>query len=198
MRAGAIRFEDFGEGGGGRPSTRAREIEAAVARARGEAQAAGYAEGYAAATAAAEAADRAAVIDLRESVQDLELSQQAARAEAIANLRPVIEALARVAAPQAAAAGFDAMLAEAVAARLAGAAAPHLVVRAAPERVEGLTLRLGEAVAVHPDPSLEGARARLEWEGGGAECDVEGCLAAARAAIGEFFGEAGEGMRDVG
>jgi len=197
MRAGAIRFEDFGEGGG-RPSTRAREIEAAVARARGEAQAAGYAEGYAAATAAAEAADRAAVIDLRESVQDLELSQQAARAEAIANLRPVIEALARVAAPQAAAAGFDAMLAEAVAARLAGAAAPRLTVRAAPERVEGLTLRLGDAVEVRPDPALEGARARLEWAGGGAECDVEGCLAAARAAIETFFGEAEEEMRDVG
>ncbi len=193
-----MKFEDFGEGANPRLSTRAREIDAAVALARGEAHATGYAEGYAAATAAAEAEDRAAVIDLRESVQDLELSQQAARAEAIAGLRPVIEALARVAAPQAAEAGFDAMLAEAVAARLAGASGQKLLVRAAPERVEGLALRLGEAVEVRPDPSLEGARARLEWTGGGLDCDVEGCLATARAAIETFFGEAEEGMRDVG
>lgn len=198
MSAGVLRLEDFGEPKGRRAAEKAREMEAAVARARGEAHAAGYAEGFAAAMAAAEAEDRAAVIDLRESVQDLELGQQAARAEAIATLRPVVEALARVAAPEAAARGFDAAVADAVERRLAGAAGLRLTVRAAPERVEGLALRLGDRVEVRPDPALAGARARLEWDGGGAECDVEGCLAAARRAIETFFAEAEEGTRDVG
>ncbi len=196
MRAAVLRLEDFG---GGAPSRADREAqEQAAARARGEGHAAGYAEGYAAAMAAGEAEDRAAVVALREAVQDLELTQAAARADALARLRPVIEALARVAAPEAAARGFAGTLAEAVERRLAGDGAPRLAARVAPERVEGVALRLGDRVEVRPDPALTGAQARLEWTGGGAEIDVDGCLAAAREAVAIFFDEAEREARHVG
>jgi flagellar biosynthesis/type III secretory pathway protein FliH len=190
-----LRLEDFGAGGG---PVRSREQAKAVELARAEAHAEGFAEGFAQAMDTAEAEDRAAVSHLRESIQDMELSVAAARVEAIAALRPVIEALARIAAPRAAALGFDAALADAVEAQLRAAPGRRLEVVASPDRIDGLRARFGDKLKVRADPAMTGAVARLEWQDGGAMFDVEGCLEAARSAIGEFFGEAEERTSDVG
>lgn len=193
-RARVLRLEDFGQPGG-RPTPEQSE---AMLQACAEAEAKGFAEGFAQAMETAEAEDRAAVQQLREAMQDVELSQAAARGEAIARLRPLIEALARVAAPQAAAAGFDLALADAVEAQLKAAPAQRLTARTAPARAEGLRLRFGDRVSVVADPDLSGAQALLEWDGGGAELDVDGCLAAACAAIARFFGETSGEISNVG
>jgi flagellar biosynthesis/type III secretory pathway protein FliH len=198
MKAAALTLEDFGAGA---PAARgrSREAEAAALAAAAEARAEGYAEGFAEALSGAEAEDRAAVAQLRESLQDMELTLSAARAEAVAQMRGVVEALAAIAAPQAAAAGFAAELAEAVAQRLAAAPQEPLTVRAAEARVAGLRARFGDRVAVEADPAMVGAQARLDWPGGGARYDVEACLDAARAAIARFFGDQdGKERQDVG
>lgn len=184
-----IRLEDFGAAA---EKPRSRDIAEELKQVRDEAHALGFAEGFAQATETAEAEDQAAVTNLRESIQDLELSHAAARAEALAALRPLIEALARVAAPRAAAAGFDAALADAVEAQLKAAPDHKLLVRAAPDRVEGLKARFGDRVRIAPDPDMVGAVARIEWAGGGAAYDVEACLEAARSMIAQFFGKTGE------
>lgn len=194
----ALTLEDFGSGFVS-SAPRNREVEAAVIAARAEARAEGYAEGFAEALSGAEADDRAAVTQLRECVQDMELTLAAARADAIAQMRGVVAALAALVAPQAAAAGFAEELAAAVAARLEAAPQEPLTVRAAPERVPGLVARFGDRVQVEADPLMIGAQARLRWPGGGADYDVEACLGVARAAIARFFGEPEQGeTADVG
>jgi flagellar biosynthesis/type III secretory pathway protein FliH len=191
-----LRLEDFGSGAG---PARSRAQSEALEQARAEAHAQGFAEGFAQAMETAEAEDQAAVVHLREAMQDIELALAAARAEAIVALRPVIAALAHAAAPRAAAAGFDAALIEAVEAQLKAAPGRKLTIVCAPERVAGMKARFGDRTKVVPDPAMTGAVARLEWPDGGAMFDVEACLAAAQETIGRFFGEA-EDMRtsDVG
>lgn len=183
-------LENFGDPGRSRESDAERATRAAVAAARGEGHAAGYAEGFAAALAQVDAEDRAVVAAMRETIRDLELAQSGARVEAIAALRPVVEALVRVAAPAAADAGLAASVAGAVLARLDRGRGERLIVRAAPERVEALAERLGPGgPPVEPDPALGSTEVRLEWEGGGAVFDAEAALAAAREAIDAFFND---------
>lgn len=186
-----LKLEDFGDD---HP-----EVDPALlAEARAEAHAEGFAEGVADAMSRAEAEDRAAVARILESIADLDLERAAAQAEAIAAMRPVIEALARLAAPRAAALGFDDALAEAVETRLAAAESDRVRLRCAPARVDGLAKRLGPQVEIVADPDMSGAQARLEWSGGGAAFDADGCLKAAMAVIDRFFGEAEEeGGTDV-
>ncbi len=184
MRA-ALRLEDFAAADRGQDPVR----EAAIARARSEARAEGYAAGLAAGLAQGDGEERAAIAALVESAQDLQLSSLAARAEGAAMLRPLVEALARVAAPYAAAKAFPAVLAEAVAARTAAAPDARIVAYAPPALTASIAERFGDGVEVREDPALTGAQARLEWIDGGAELDVEGCLTAARDAVDRFFGE---------
>jgi flagellar biosynthesis/type III secretory pathway protein FliH len=194
MTTRALRLEDFG--GSIQPAHR-REVAEAVAIAAEKARAEGYADGFLDATETAEAEDRAAVAQLREAMLDMELSMTAARADAIAALRPVVAALAHVVAPVAAAAAFETALAEAVESRLRAAVDRKLRILASPERVEGLRVRFGDAVEVVAEPAMTGATARIEWSGGGAAFDVEGCLTAARSMVERFFGETGDRSDDV-
>ena len=190
MKAYLRGLENFGDPSRGRESDAERATKAAIASARGEGHAAGYAEGFAAALAQAENEDRAAIGALREAIRDLELVQTGARAETVAGLRPVLEAVMRLAAPAAAEAGLAASVAAAVTARLDRGRGERLVVRAAPDRVEMLRDRLGPGgPTVEADPALGAAAVRLDWDGGGAVFDVQAALAAAREAIDAFFGE---------
>jgi hypothetical protein len=101
----------------------------------------------------------------------------------------VAAALARAVAPRAAAAGLGDALADAVERRLAASMRGGLTIRAPQAHVAALTERFGDLVAVRADPALDGARARLDWDGGGADYDAEGCAAAAVAAVERFFAE---------
>ncbi len=193
-----LRLEEFGDSVGHRPVRVARDNAEALARARGEGHASGYSEGYAAGVATVEAEEAAAISALREDMHDLALRQESSRAEAISSLQPVIEAIVRAAAPIAAKHGLAASVAEAVEARLASAPQERLVVRVAPDRVAAMAGKLGDNVDVKADPAIDGARARLEWGGGGGAFDAEGCVNAALDAIGRFFGEAEEDLRNVG
>lgn len=181
------RLEDFGDAARGRLSDAERAQQAAVATARGEGHAAGYAEGFAAALAKADNEDRAVLGALSEAMRDLELERTALRAELVAGLRPVVEALARAVVPVAAEAGFAAELADAVASGLAQRAAEALEVRVAPERVAALAERLGPGLAVLPDPALSSLAARIGWAGGGACFDADAATDAALAAVTRFF-----------
>ncbi|WP_333833199.1 hypothetical protein [Rubrimonas sp.] len=198
MKPLRLRLENFGSDPAGADSDSRRELDEAVARARGEGHASGYAEGFAAADATAEAENRRAVIALVESLRDLDLDWRAARAEAIAALGPVLAAVAGAVAPEAARRGLAEALERAVAERLASAPQARLVARCAPEHFDGLALRLGDQVELRADPALSGAQARLDWDGGGAAYDAEACARAALRAIDEFFAEAEEEMRHVG
>jgi flagellar biosynthesis/type III secretory pathway protein FliH len=190
MRPLVRALENFGDPGRHRESDADRALKAAVAAARGEGHAAGYADGFAAALAQCETEDRAILSAVREAVRDLELRQTGARVEAIAALRPVVEALARIAAPAAAAAGLADSVTEAVAARLDRGRRERLVVHVAPERVAMLRDHLDDAsLTVAPDPALGRVAARLEWEGGGALFDPQACLDAALEAIDAHFTE---------
>jgi flagellar biosynthesis/type III secretory pathway protein FliH len=190
MRPLVRALENFGDPGRHRESDADRALKAAVAAARGEGHAAGYADGFAAALAQCETEDRAILAVVREAVRDLELRQTGARAEAVAALRPVVEALVRIAAPAAAAAGFADNVADAVAARLDRGRGERLVVHVAPERVAMLREHLGDAsLTVAAEPSLGPVSARLEWEGGGALFDPQACLDAALEAVDAQFNE---------
>lgn len=186
------RLEDFGDAARGRLSDAERAQQAAVATARGEGHAAGYAEGFAAALEQADNEDRAVLGALREAVRDLELERAALRAELVAGLRPVVEALARAVLPVAAELGLAAELAEAVAAGLGQQSATALQVHVAPVRVAALADRLGPGLAVLPDPALSPLAARIGWAGGGACFDADAATAAALAAVERFF----EGVAD--
>ncbi|MFN3613624.1 MAG: hypothetical protein ACK4WC_03585 [Rubrimonas sp.] len=185
-----LKLEDFGD-------DEPKIDPALLAAARAEGHAEGYAQGIAEALERAEAEDRAAVAQILERIADLDLGRAAAQAEAVMAMRPVIEALARLAVPRAAALGFDEALADAVQTRLAAAESDRVRLRCAPARVEGLAARLGPQVEIVADPDMSGAQARLEWTGGGAAFDADGCLQAAMAVIDRFFGEAEEGGTDV-
>ncbi len=198
MKPFTLKLENFGSEPDGADSDAQRALAEAVAKARGEAHAEGFAEGFAQAEQQAEAEDRRAVIALRESVRDLEFGQQAAREEAVASLGPVIDALTRAVAPELAARGLGEAIGAAVEARLAASPRTALVARCAPERAEGLALRLDDAVEIRADPALSGAKVRLEWSGGGADYDADACARAAIEAVAAFFGEAEERLEDVG
>ncbi|TVQ55104.1 MAG: hypothetical protein EA355_10620 [Rhodobacteraceae bacterium] len=199
----SLSLEDFGDPARGRPSQVERAHAAEIARVRGEAQAAGYAEGFAAALAEAETEERAAIADLRERLADAAIGLADARAAAVAALGPVLAAIIRVAAPQAAAAGLADAVVSAVSERLSATPAGPLVVRAAPAHADTLEAALaaaglGAAAAVRPDPTLDGARACVDWAGGGAVCDPEACLAAALDTIARHFAPPEERTRDAG
>lgn len=192
-------LEDFDAPLSGR---RPRDGDAAeaVAQARGEGHAAGYAEGFAAAAAQAETEDRAALLSLRESLQDLELTATGARAQAADSVGPVLLAALRAAAPAAASAGFAEAVLEAVRARLAAQPEARLIARCAPERLEGLAGRLGDLVELRPDPELIGARVEVGWSEGGFSLDPQGCAEAACEAVARHFAppiDEGE-LSDVG
>lgn len=203
MKPVALSLEDFGDPTRRRPSEIERAHAAELARVRGEAHAAGYAAGFAEALAQAETEDRAAVADLLERIGDLELGAADARRTALDALAPVLAAIARVAAPRAAAAGLADEIVAAVGERLAAAPDARLAVRAPEARFDALRAALGDAAQVRADPALEGARAELDWTGGGAVFDADAALAAALDAIERHFApaEAGgveERMRDAG
>lgn len=180
------RLENFGDPAAGRESEAERRLKAAVAAARGEGHAAGYAEGFAAALAQIDAEERGIIRDLVEAIHDLELRQSAARMDAIAALRPVIEDIARIAAPQMAARGLADEIADAVAVQLDRGRGEILTINAAPARVESLRDRLGHGLRVEADPTLGPLAVRLEWAGGGAVFDAEGALKAALGVIETF------------
>ena len=182
-------LEDFGEGARRRESDAERAQKAAVAAARGEGHAAGYAEGFAAALAQADTEERALLHALRESLHDLELVQTAAREEALAALRPVVEAILKVAAPAAAEAGLARAVADAVARRLDRGRGERIVAHVSPAAVESLAAHFTpDTLTVEPDPAIRAGSLRLEWQGGGALFDAPAALAEAEAAVAAFFG----------
>jgi flagellar biosynthesis/type III secretory pathway protein FliH len=199
MRPFARTLEDFGNPDAGRESEAERKLKAAVAAARGEGHAAGYADGFAAALAQADTEERKVIGCILEAVRDMELARTGARAEAVAALRPLVDALMCMAAPLAAKRGLAEDVAAAIAAHLDAGKAETLVLYVSPERLDDLRHRLDEAVQLAPDPDLGPIAARLEWAGGGALFDVQGCLDAASEAIEAFFDMPHEeGMKDAG
>jgi hypothetical protein len=104
----------------------------------------------------------------------------------------VVEALARVAAPRAAAAGLAGELAAAVAARLEAAPAARLQARVAPEVAASVAERLGEGLDLATDAALGPTEARLDWPGGGLRFDADAAASAALEAITRHFGAAAD------
>jgi flagellar biosynthesis/type III secretory pathway protein FliH len=191
MRPLVRSLEDFGSGSRRRESDADRALKAAVAAARGEGHAAGYAEGFAAALAQAATEEHALLLALRETLRDLELVQTAARAEALAALHPVVEAILRIAAPKAAEAGLAGTVADAVARRLDRGHGERLLARVAPAAADDLRSHFApDIIGIEPDPAIAPGSVRLEWQGGGALFDAAAALAEAEAAVSAFFGTA--------
>jgi flagellar biosynthesis/type III secretory pathway protein FliH len=182
-------LEDFGDPAAGRESDAERRRKAELAAARGEGHAAGYAEGFAAGLAQAETDERATVMRLVEVAHDHSLQHAGARAETLLALRPLLMQLVELAAPAAAARGLAEEVAAAVGDRLPRARDATMVLKVAPANAEALRARFEERLAVEVDATMGANAARLDWPDGGALFDADGALAAAMAAIDDFFGE---------
>lgn len=166
----------------------AREAEARLARARGEARAEGYAAGVAEAEARGDAALRLALSEIGERIEDCRLALAERREAVAAAAAEICEALLTGLAPAFARAGLAAEVAAAAAEGLCdrAGAAPSPVIRVSPGQVEAVSSALadaGIAAGITPDPELGDLGARIDWGDGAEAVDLDAAIAAARTAL---------------
>ncbi len=166
----------------------AREAEARLARARGEARAEGYAAGVAEAEARADAALRLALSEIGERIEDCRLAMAERREAVGAAAADICEALLTGLAPAFARAGLAAEIAAAAAEGLEGrpGAAASPVIRVSPGQAEAVSCALvgaGLAAEIAPDAELGDLSARIDWGDGADAIDLDAAIAAARIAL---------------
>ncbi|MEO0387180.1 MAG: hypothetical protein AAF281_06570 [Pseudomonadota bacterium] len=168
---------------------RKRELARRIAEAYREGHGKGFAQGAeASAREHAEAQDQLRA-QFVEALRDAQLTQSLAQREVIASLLPILEALTRALAPTLADAGFLAALEDRLRAALNTRPDPAPRVHCAPELEAGVRAALSQfsdRFELVPDTSLTPLEARLFWEDGFDEIDLDTCLDAMRDTIAAF------------
>jgi hypothetical protein len=171
--------EGFGER---RQSEAERRLEAA----REEAYRAGFVAGQAAATESHLDDETRLTAELVEAIGDACMTNEAARRHVAESLAPALRALAAAIAPALADAGICDEIARLAARAVAVAPEARPRLRCAPElvaRVEALLAERGIAASVEAAPELLPREARVLWDQGYDQIDLQDCIAKALACI---------------
>ncbi len=166
------------------------DLERALAAARGEGRAEGFEEGVARAEADFNAEMRLLLTEIAERVQDAQMNRAHAREASAAAMHRIASALLTAVAPAFARTGLADEVAKAAEEALRDMPQSDMVVRVSPSQsaTVAAALRLAEVPArVEADPSLSDMRARIDWDDGVDEIDLDTCIARAHAALDDHF-----------
>ncbi|MEM0922371.1 MAG: hypothetical protein AAGI13_04960 [Pseudomonadota bacterium] len=194
MSLRALRWEDFSAGTEAAPVKSAapkaetvtlpegETLETLLAKARGKGRADGFAEGVAMAEARAEGELRMVLQAIAEQIDDSRLDRSAARSEVIDTVLSITTTLFRAIAPALAETTLMAEIRAAVAESLETVPPSQILVVAAPSQASAIAEMLEAAkipVRVDEDPDLGSLAARIQWQGGFDEINLEDCIARA-------------------
>jgi len=145
----------------------------------------------------AEAASRAfedeklrTLTPILEALNDMGFSQIEACQAMLKSMRPMVEQLVKTVLPETARNGFGAEIAALLGKAYEKAPTARIVISVAPDAVSSIRSLLAPSKAdfsVEPDSTLGELQARVNWQGGYDQIDLDAALHDVRAAIDTFF-----------
>ena len=150
----------------------------------------GVKSGAEAATRAYEAEKLRTLAPILEALNDMSFSQIEARQAMLNSLRPMIAKLVEAVLPQSAHHGLAAGISELVARACEKSPESRIVIFVAPDAVSAIQALLAPSKAdfsVEPEPEFDGLQARIEWQGGYDQIDLDAALNEIRTAVDGFF-----------
>ncbi len=150
----------------------------------------GVKSGAEAATRAFEEEKVRSLAPILEALDDMGFTQVEACRAMLKSMRPMVEQMANTLLPAAARQGFGAEVAALLCKAYEKAPAAQIIISLAPDAVAPIEALLAPSkadYAVEPDPSLGALQARVSWQGGYDQIDLDSALAEVRAAIDTFF-----------
>jgi len=125
-----------------------------------------------------------------EALNDKGFSQIEASHTVLTSMRPMVEQLVETVLPESARLGFGAEVAALLSKAYEKAPTARIVISVAPDAVASIQSLLAPSKAdflVQPDTCLDGLQARVNWQGGYDQIDLDATLKDLRAAINTFF-----------
>ena len=145
----------------------------------------------------AEAASRAfedekirTLAPILEALNDMGFTQVEACQAMLKSMQPMVEKLVETVLPATARQGFGAEVAALLLKAYEKAPAAHIVISVAPDAVAAIHAFLAPSkadFAVEPNPDLTDLQARVSWQGGYDQLDLDATIADVRTAIETFF-----------
>jgi len=145
----------------------------------------------------AEAASRAfadektrTLAPILEALNDIAFSQVEACQIMLKSMRPMVEQLVQAVLPESARLGFGAEVSALLCKAYEKAPASQIIISVAPDAVKSIQELLAPSKAdftVEADPALDGLQARVNWQGGYDQMDLDAALNGVRMAIATFF-----------
>jgi len=145
----------------------------------------------------AEAASRAfedekirTLAPILEALNDMSFSQVEACQTMLKSMRPMVEQLVQTVLPESARLGFGAEVAGLLCKAYEKAPTALITIHVAPDAVASIQSLLAPSKAdfsVEPDPALNGLQARVNWQGGYDQIDLDAALDGVRTTIDTFF-----------
>jgi len=153
-----------------------------------------YSEGI---KAGAEATSRAfeeekirTLAPILEALNDMAFTQVEACRAMVKSMQPMVEQLVETLLPESARMGFGAEVSALICKAFEKAPAAKLIITVSPDTVPAMQSMLAPAkaeYAIEPDPSMGGLEARVSWQGGYDQIDLDATLTQIRTAITAFF-----------
>lgn len=125
-----------------------------------------------------------------EALNDMSFSQVEACQATLKSMRPMVEQLVQTVLPESARLGFGAEVSALLCKAYEKAPASQVTISVAPDAVASIQALLAPskaAFSVEPDPALDGLQARVNWQGGYDQIDLDAALNDVRTAIDTFF-----------
>jgi len=145
----------------------------------------------------AEAASRAfedekirTLAPILEALNDMAFSQIEACQTMLKSMRPMVEQLVQTVLPESARLGFGAEVSALLCKAYEKAPTSQIIISVAPDAVASIQGLLAPSKAdftVEADPTLDGLQARVNWQGGYDQIDLDAALNDIRTAIDTFF-----------
>ncbi len=150
----------------------------------------GVKSGADAASRAFEAEKIRTLSPILEALNDLAFSQIEARHAALNSMRPMVEQLLKTLLPDAAKQGLGTEISAILAEAYKKSPQARIHISVAPDAVSPIQSMLSPAKAdftIEPDPSLTELQAKIGWQGGFDQIDLEATLSDMREAVDVFF-----------
>lgn len=150
----------------------------------------GVKSGADAASRAFEAEKIRTLAPILEALNDLAFSQIEARQAALNSMRPMVDQLLKTLLPDAAQQGLGAEISALLANAYEKSPQTRIVISVAPDAVSSIRSLLASAKAdfsIEPDPSLTALQAKVGWQGGFDQVDLDAALTDVRQAVDNFF-----------
>ncbi len=125
-----------------------------------------------------------------EALNDISFTQVEANRAMLKSMRPMVEKLVETVLPASAHQGFGAEVTALLVKAYEKAPAARIIISVAPDAVAAIHSFLATAKAdfsVEPDPALNELQARVDWQGGYDQLDLDAAITDVRAAIDTFF-----------